>query len=111
MQRGDIYSVSLNPTMGHEQQGTRPVLIVSRDEFNAKMGLPIIAPIATAGSFSRAAGFAVSLSAAGTKTTGVILCDQLRALDLRARRARHIEDVPDFIMDEVLAKIEPIFFE
>ena len=73
------------------------------------MGLPVIVPIATAGNFSRAQGFAVSLSGAGTSTTGVILCDQPRVLDLRARQSRRVEDVPDFIMDEVLAKIVPIF--
>jgi mRNA-degrading endonuclease toxin of MazEF toxin-antitoxin module len=109
MHRGDIYLVSLNPARGREQQGDRPVLVVSNDKFNAITGLPVIAPIATAGNFSRAQGFAVSLSGAGTSTTGVILCDQIRVLDLRARQARRVEDVPDFIMDEVLAKITPIF--
>jgi len=34
MDRGDIYVVSLDPTAGHEQQGTRPVLIVSPLAFN-----------------------------------------------------------------------------
>jgi mRNA-degrading endonuclease toxin of MazEF toxin-antitoxin module len=109
MRRGDIYLVSLNPAKGREQQGERPVLIVSNDKFNAVIGLPVIAPIATAGNFSRAQGFAVSLSGAGTNTTGVILCDQLRVLDLKSRQAKRVEDVPSFIMDEVLARIVPIF--
>ena len=115
MRRGDIYLVSLNPAKGRKQQGERPVLIVSNDKFNAVTGLPVIAPIATAGNFSRAQGFAVSLSGAGTNTTGVILCDQLRVLDRHAaighRRLAVIdlEDVPSFIMDEVLARIVPIF--
>ncbi len=109
MRRGDIYLVSLNPAKGREQQGERPVLIVSNDKFNAVTGLPVIAPIATAGNFSRAQGFAVSLSGAGTNTTGVILCDQLRVLDLKSRQAKRVEDVPSFIMDEVLARIVPIF--
>lgn len=109
MRRGDIYLVSLNPAKGRKQQGERPVLIVSNDKFNAVTGLPVIAPIATAGNFSRAQGFAVSLSGAGTNTTGVILCDQLRVLDLKSRQAKRVEDVPSFIMDEVLARIVPIF--
>jgi mRNA interferase ChpB len=109
MRRGDIYLVSLNPTRGREQQGHRPVLVISSDEFNTATGLPMIVPIATAGNFSRAQGFAVSLSGAGTSTTGVILCDQLRVLDLNARQAKHVEAVPDFIMYEVLARIAPIF--
>jgi mRNA interferase ChpB len=50
----------------------------------------------------------VSLTGAGTKTAGVIRCDQPRALDLGARRGRKVESVPDAIMDEVLAKLATI---
>jgi hypothetical protein len=57
--------------------------------------------------FARHAGFAVSLSGAGTETQGIVLCNQLRILDLQARKARFIERMPDFIVDEVLAKILP----
>jgi mRNA interferase ChpB len=46
---------------------------------------------------------------AGTKTTGVVRCDQPRALDLTSRNARKLEGVPPSIMDEVLAKLTPIF--
>ena len=55
--------------------------------------------------FARHAGFAVSLSGAGTRTTGVVLCNQARVLDLQARHARFIEKVPAFIVDEVLARL------
>jgi mRNA interferase ChpB len=50
----------------------------------------------------------VSLTGAGTKTTGVVRCDQPRALDLHARHGRRLESVPDAIMDEVLAKVATI---
>jgi mRNA-degrading endonuclease toxin of MazEF toxin-antitoxin module len=109
MQRGDIYLVSLDPASGYEQQGRRPVLIVSPGKFNALTGVPVVLPILTAGNFARMAGFAVSLMGAGTATTGVIRCDQPRALDLRARQAKKLEAIPDHIMDEVLAKIAPLF--
>lgn len=109
MNRGDIYNVPLDPTEGREQQGHRPVLIVSPRKFNQVTGLPIVAPITSGGSFARTAGFAVSLATAGTETTGVIRCDQLRVLDLRARKGKKVETVPDFIIEEALAKIEPIF--
>jgi mRNA-degrading endonuclease toxin of MazEF toxin-antitoxin module len=46
---------------------------------------------------------------AGSKTTGVVRCDQPRALDLVARRAKRLESIPDSIMDEVLARVAPIF--
>jgi mRNA interferase ChpB len=109
MERGDIYLVSLDPTLGHEQQGTRPVLIVSPSSFNRLTKTPIVLPITSGGNLARTAGFAVSLMGAGTKTTGVVRCDQPRALDLASRNARKLESVPTTIMDEVLAKLVPIF--
>ncbi len=109
MERGDIYLVSLDPSAGHEQQGRRPVLVISPGKFNRLTGVPIVLPITTGGGFARTAGFAVSLSGAGTRTTGVIRCDQPRSLDLRARGAKRLETAPDRIVDEVLARIRPLF--
>jgi mRNA interferase ChpB len=109
MKRGEIWLVGLDPTAGHEQQGRRPVLIVSPDAFNAVTKVPVVLPITSGGSFARTAGFAVALAGAGTKTTGVVRCDQPRALDLSARNGRKLEIVPDAIMNEVLAKLAPIF--
>jgi len=109
MERGDIYLVSLDPTAGHEQQGKRPVLVISPGKFNRLTGVPVVLPITTGGSFARTAGFAVSLAGAGTKTTGVVRCDQPRALDLRARSARKLERVPEHIVDEALSKVAPLF--
>lgn len=109
MERGDIYLVSLDPTSGHEQQGKRPVLVVTPGKFNRFTGVPVVLPITSGGNFARTAGFAVSLTGAGTKTTGIVRCDQPRALDLRARAGKKLEAVPDAIIDEVLAKLAPLF--
>jgi mRNA-degrading endonuclease toxin of MazEF toxin-antitoxin module len=109
MERGDIYLVSLDPTAGHEQQGTRPVLVVSPSAFNRLTRTPIVLPITSGGNFARTAGFAVSLMGAGTSTTGIVRCDQPRALDLGARHGRRLESVPATVMDEVLARLAPIF--
>ena len=109
MKRGDIYLVSLDPTMGHEQQGTRPVLLVSPDRFNIFTGVPIVVPITSGGSFARNAGFTVSLSGAGTRTSGMIRCDQPRPVDLAARNERNLESVPQDILDDVLAKLATLF--
>lgn len=104
MDRGDIYHVDLDPISGREQAGPRYVLIVSPRVFN-NLGTPLVCPITQGGDFARRAGYAVSLSGAGTNTQGVVLCNQPRVLDLQARRGRFFEKVPDFIMDEVLAKL------
>lgn len=109
MERGTIYLVSLDPTAGHEQRGTRPVLVVSPTAFNALTQTPIVLPITTGSNFARTAGFAVSLDGCGTRTVGVIRCDQPRALDLPARNAKKLEKVPEDIMLEVLAVLEGIF--
>lgn len=107
MKRGDIYLVSLDPTEGREQRGSRPVLVVSPDEFNEATKLPVICPITSGGDFARRIGFAVPVT--GIKTTGVVRCDQPRVLDLGARNARKVDTLPPPIMDEVLAKLAPIF--
>ena len=109
MERGDIYWVSLNPTAGHEQQGMRPVVIVTPSAFNQLTKTPVVLPITTGGNFARTAGFAVSLEGAGTQTTGVIRCDQPRALDLNARKGGKVESLPSDIMDDVLAKVATLF--
>ena len=108
MERGDIYLVSLDPISGHEQRGTRPVLVVSPGPFNRLTKTPVVLPITTGGNFARTAGFAVSLTGAGTTTTGVVRCDQPRALDLGSRNARKLECVPTEIVEDVLAKLATI---
>ncbi len=107
MKRGDIYLVSLDPTEGREQQGSRPVLVVSPAEFNEATKLPVICPITNGGDFARRIGFAVPVT--GIKTTGVVRCDQPRVLDLAARNGRKVDTLPAPIMDEVLARLAPIF--
>ena len=107
MKRGEIWLVGLDPAAGHEQKGRRPVLIVSPEAFNGVTKVPVVLPITSGGNFARTAGFAVSLTGAGTKTTGVVRCHQPRALDLGARNGKKLEGVPDAIMDEVLAKLAP----
>jgi mRNA interferase ChpB len=109
VKRGEIWHVDLNPTSRKKQQGRRYVMIVSPDRFNAVTGMAIVAPITVGGGGSRMKGFAVTLSGAGTNATGVVLCDQLRTVDLRARNGKRSETAPDFIIDEVVAKIATLF--
>ncbi len=109
MKRGEIWLVGLDPAQGHEQKGRRPVLIVSPEAFNRVTKVPVVLPITSGGNFARTAGFAVTLEGAGTKTTGIIRCDQPRALDLGARGGKKLESVPEAVVDEVLAKVTPIF--
>ena len=107
MKRGDIYMVSLNPTQGREQQGHRPVLIVSPTQFNAATKLPVVLPITNGGDFARRIGFAVEIT--GIKTTGLIRCDQPRVLDIAERGGRKLDTLPAALLEDVLARVATLF--
>ncbi len=107
MNRGDIYMVSLNPTAGREQQGHRPVLIISPSTFNAATKLPVVLPITNGGAFARRLGFTVEIT--GIKTTGLIRCDQPRVLDIIERGGRKVDSLPRALLDEVLARVVTLF--
>lgn len=107
MDRGDIYRVTLDPTKGYEEAGTRPVIIVSPRAFN-RLGTPLICPITQGGNFARNRGFAVPLTGTGLRTQGVVLCHQPRVLDFEARQAVFVEKAPQEIIEEVLARLRPL---
>lgn len=99
--------VNLDPTEGHEQKGMRPALVLSTAAFNV-LGVVLVAPITQGGDFARHAGFAATLSGAGTKTQGVALVNQIRMLDLEARKARRVETAPEYVVDDALARLRAI---
>ncbi len=107
MKRGDIYLVAPDPTTEREQRGHRPVLVISPTEFNEATKLPVILPITNGGEFARRIGFAVAIS--GIATTGIVRCDQPRVLDVGARHGRKVDTLPPAILEEVLARVAPIF--
>jgi mRNA interferase ChpB len=102
--RGDIWQVDLRPTSGKEQQGVRPVFIVSEEAFN-RTGLTLVCPVTQGGNQARFAGFAVSLMGAGTATQGIVMSNQARTIDIAARNGKFIEKAPAFVTNEVLAKL------
>lgn len=107
--RSDVWLVSLNSTLGKEQQGLRPVLVVSDKSFNA-LGLCVVCPITQGGLQSRFAGFAVTLMSTGSATQGVVMCNQPRTIDMAARSGRFVEAIASRdLMEEVLARLQPIF--
>lgn len=107
-QRGDILELSLDPTHGREIRGSRPVLVLSADAFNKASALLLVAPITQGGSASRETGFSVTLMGTGTKTQGIILCDQTRTVDARARTFRRLEKAPAQVVQEALDAVRAI---
>lgn len=106
--RGDILELSLDPTHGREVRGSRSVLVLSADAFNRASGLLLVAPIAQGGTASRETGFSVTLMGSGTKTQGVVMCDQTRTVDARARSYRRIEKAPTHVVEEALDALRAI---
>ncbi len=108
MKLGDVYLLPLDPTMGHEQNGFRPVVIISCSKFNEITRLPVVCPITTGGDFAKRRGFSVEIT--GTESVhGVVRCDQVRSMDIYARQGKKIDQLPSKIMDEILAKVATIF--
>lgn len=75
---------------------------------NRLAGTPIVVPVTQGGNFARRRGFVVPLDGAGTRTSGVIRCDQPRALDFRARKAQRVESVPEGALADVLRRLRAI---
>jgi mRNA interferase MazF len=96
--QGDIILLDFDLQTGHEQRGRRSALVVSNKSFNNFSKLAIVCPIT---SRDKAHPFHIRLDGK-TKTSGVILCDQVRTLDINARKFEYIEDIPEEILLEVI---------
>lgn len=97
VKQGNIIKVNFNPQMGHEQAGYRPALVVSNSVFNQHTHLAIVCPITNTNNHFP---LHVPLDSR-TETTGVILCEHVRTLDLESRGYRYVEDVPQDILEQV----------
>lgn len=102
--RGDIIWISFDPQAGHEQARYRPAVVLSPTSYNKKTSLALVCPIT-----SRVKGypFEVALPAAST-VTGVILADQPKSFDWKARNARFAGRTSPRVLSEVLEKLETL---
>ena len=99
--RGDVVWLLFNPQAGHEQAGRRPALVLSPAAYNQRVGLALICP-----STSHVKGYPFEVPLpAGLPVTGVVLADQVKSLDWRARQARFIVTVPVAIVMDVLNRL------
>jgi len=96
--QGDIVFLEFDPQAGHEQRGRRPALVVSNSIFNQFTNMAIVCPITNTNR-----GFPLHVPLDGrTKTTGVIMCEQAKSLDILARSAVFVEPSPQDILEEVV---------
>jgi len=102
--RGHIVYLDFDPTKGHEQRGRRPAFVLSPRSYNAKSSLALFMPITRQ---QKGYPFEVLLPPE-LQIQGVILADQLRCLDWSVRNVQFVEAVPDSLLEEVQAKVEPL---
>jgi len=101
VKQGDIIKLNFNPQSGHEQAGYRSAVIVSNNFFNNATNLVIACPIANA---TKDYPLRVKLDDR-TLTTGYILCDHVKSLDINSRGYSFIEKLPEDTLAEVLSII------
>ena len=99
--QGDIIVMDFDPQQGHEQRGRRPAIILSNDVLNHHSSLALVCPITNT---NKRHPFHIELDGR-TQTTGVILCNQAKMLDVRARNAQFREECPEDIWKEARALI------
>jgi mRNA interferase MazF len=98
--RGEFVAINFDPRAGHEQAGRRPALVLSAGIYNGRSELAVFAPIT-----NQIKGYPFEvLIPAGLEVTGVILADQLKSLDWRARNAQFIATAPSDVLLKVLQK-------
>ena len=88
--------MDFNPQSGHEQSGRRLAIVLSNDILNQHSSLALVCPITNT---NKRHPFHVELDER-TQTTGVILCDQAKMLDLSAQNAKIKEKCPEDIWND-----------
>jgi len=99
--RGDVVWLSFSPQAGHEQAGRRPAVALSPEAYNARTGLALFCPVT-----SQVKGYPFEVAIPDNEpVSGVILADQVKSLDWRARQAEWIISLPAHTVEEVLARL------
>lgn len=101
--RGEVVWISLNPQAGHEA-GRRPALVLSPAAYNRAVGLALLCPIT-----NQVKGYPFEVAIPeGLNVTGVVLSDQVKSLDWRARSAELVCGLPAETINEVLQKLQTL---
>jgi len=98
LNQGDIIILDFDPQAGHEQKGRRPGLIVSNEQFHKRTNMAMVCPIT-----NTVTGFPTHIHLdKRTNTSGVIMGEQAKCLDIGTRNPSYKESVPNDILDDVI---------
>jgi len=111
-EKGDIVHLQFDPSTGGEMQGKHYALVLSPKSFNRATGLIFACHVSQgSGGVARSSGMLSTLQGSGTHTLGNVHCHQLKSLDWKIRQAAFKEKVPDFVLQDVLARVESVLFD
>lgn len=97
-EQGDIITLQFDPQAGHEQKGRRPAIVVSNNTFNRFTKMAMVCPIT-----NTSRGFPLHIPLDNrTTTTGTVLCEQVKSLDISARSTVFKEKAPPEVIEEVV---------
>lgn len=103
--QGDIVTLDFYPQKGHEQKGRRPALIISNESYHRHTNLAVVCPITNTDN-----GFPMHIALdEHTSTTGFILCEHVKSMDLKARKATFVESISPDLLKGVLERVALIF--
>lgn len=102
--RGDVVWITFNPQAGHEQSGRRPAAVLTPKSYNGKVGLALLCPIT-----SQVKGYPFEVVIPdGLPVSGVILSDQVKSLDWKARSAEKACSLPEETIKKVLIRVKAL---
>jgi mRNA interferase MazF len=99
--QGSIIKLDFNPTKGHEQAGYRPAVVISNDLFGRVTNLTLVCPITNTHRKNP-----LHLKLNDVKTTGFVMCDQLRVVDLRTRKFSLVETLSQELTERISSLIK-----
>lgn len=103
-ERGDVVWITFNPQAGHEQAGRRPAVVLSPKSYNGKVGLALLCPVT-----SQIKGYPFEVAIPdGLSVSGVILSDQVKSLDWKARNAEKACSLPEKSIKKVLQRVRAL---
>lgn len=99
---GDIVWLQFDPQAGHEQAGRRPAVVLSPASYNGRAGMIICCPTTT-----RIKGYPFEVTLVG-QSPSVVLADQVKSQDWRARKATRKGRISQVELAEVRAKLKAL---